>query len=226
MPRAKRPLSEADPNASTRSSRTRSKAPKLQEKQSGGPDQQETEQKSNEKQKDSSPEKEENNENANDSPVQPKISTSRHKSLQVYEEHPIDASIAERFEDRSYMMRIIKTYNDLHIPELKELLAERALRISGKKSDLVSRLVQWDDQHPSGEKKVGDDHKEALARQPVPIGANASEMGPKKEDPVTAIQRRGPEGPPVYDELGFELDYKKCTGGPTTKDAMVRNMDR
>ncbi|KAL9624964.1 MAG: hypothetical protein Q9160_001011 [Pyrenula sp. 1 TL-2023] len=111
------------------------------------------------------------------------------------------------------------------IVELKELLQERALKLSGKKDDLIDRLEDYDEEHPSGKKKVGDDYREALARQPVPIGAKASKMGPK-DDCFETMMKRGANGPPIYDELGFELDYKRCTGGPSSKDAMLDASER
>lgn len=127
------------------------------------------------------------------------------------------------------MIRIIQTYPDLQISEMKELLNERGLKISGKKAELIERLEKWDEEHPSGARKVGDNHREALARQPVPIGAKASEMGPKIDHPSTAMMKRGPRGPrgaPVYDEMGFELDFERCTGGPRSKQAILNACDR
>ncbi|KAF2643919.1 hypothetical protein P280DRAFT_466637 [Massarina eburnea CBS 473.64] len=214
MPRTKRPLSTTDPNATSRS-----KVPKLKdERQSENPVKQEPKQEANEKptvnQREPHP--------AMASPATSRI----RKHIKAHTDHPIDVSIAERFENKSYMMRHIETYSDLQIAELKELLKERKLPVSGKKPDLVSRIEKYDEQHPSGAKKVGDEYKEALARQPVHIGAKPSEMGPKREDSTTTMQRHGPRGPPVYDDLGFELDYEKCTRLAVSKSAMVNSMER
>lgn len=91
---------------------------------------------------------------------------------------------------------------------------------------MIERLEQWDDEHPSSDKKVGDDHKAALARQPVPIGAIAAEMGPKEDGVMERLARAGPHDPPVYDDLGFELDYEQCMGGPRSRSGMVTRMER
>lgn len=139
----------------------------------------------------------------------------------------IAASTAERFQNRHpALMRFIKTYEDLQKDEMKELLTERGLKVSGRKDELIERLEGWDEEHP--ERKVGDDHREALARQPVPIGAKAEEMGPKEGSTLERIRKRGPVGPPVYDEMGFEVDYEKCTGmqprsGPTGDDLIEQD---
>ncbi|KAL9615928.1 MAG: hypothetical protein Q9160_009140 [Pyrenula sp. 1 TL-2023] len=142
--------------------------------------------------------------------------------------HPeIDVSIAERFKNPSLgMIRVIQTYPDLQMSEMKELLNERSLKVSGKKAELIERLEKWDEEHLIGARKIGDDHREALARQPVPIGAKASEMGPNVDHPCEAMVKRGPRGPPVYDEMGFELDYERCTGGPRSKQAILNACDR
>lgn len=202
MARPKRPLSQIDPNAPVTSGQPKSKAAKL----------------------------------ANSKPSQT-TNIADHGKHYIKRppkrrpgEHPeIDKDIAERFEKRGPSFRIIETYKHLQVAELKELAGERGLKLSGKKDDLIDRLESYDEEHPSGKKKVGDDHREALARQPVPIGAKASKMGPK-DDMFETMSKQGPNGPPIYDELGFELDYKRCTGGPSSKDAMLdaseRVMDR
>jgi hypothetical protein len=143
--------------------------------------------------------------------------------------HPnISVSIAERFSSDCPGWRLLSTYPDLQVKELKELLSERALPKTGRKDELVALLEEYDDQHPSTERKAGDDRKDALRRQPVPIGAVASEMGPKDEDLETRVVRGGPNGPPVYDEMGFELDYEKCARGSVmpSKKTMLNRMDR
>lgn len=142
--------------------------------------------------------------------------------------HLLDVDIAERFGSSSHMMRLNRTYADLHMGEMKELLDERGLKKAGRKADLIARLAKWDDEHPSGKKKVGDDHKEEVEKAPVFIGAKASKKGVKGEDPHETILRRGPRGPPVYDEMGFELDYGKCAGSSSmpSKSTMLNNMDR
>ncbi|KAL9110619.1 MAG: hypothetical protein Q9227_004796 [Pyrenula ochraceoflavens] len=128
------------------------------------------------------------------------------------EHPPLPLSIAKRFEERrpDQPSVYLRTYPDLEVRELKELLSERGLHLSGKKGVLIERLEAWDEEHLKNEKKVGDDHKEALARQPVNIGAKAEEIGPKDEDAFLRMAKSGPNGPPVYDELGFELDYDHC----------------
>lgn len=180
MPRAKRPLSEADPNAN-KNAQPKAKAP---------------------------------------------------KRLQTYErtekKHPnVTVSIAETVPLQKSHDEARK---DLPRPpgqRAGELLSERGLPKTGRKDVLVERLEEHDKQHPSTEKKIGDDHKEALRRRPVPIGAVASEMGPKEEDTATRLLRAGRNGPPVYDEMGFELDYDKVGGGGRpSKQAMLNRMDR
>ena len=122
---------------------------------------------------------------------------------------------------------MVYTYVDLNMSQLKELLDERKLPKSGRKDDLVTRLEEWDEKNPSSEKRVGDDEKEAIRRQPVAIGGKASEKGPK-DDPARYLERRGPYGPPVYDEMGFELDYEKCRGGRImpSKQTILNRQDR
>jgi len=43
-------------------------------------------------------------------------------------------------------------YNKMKISELKELLAERELKVGGKKAELIERLIEWDMENSSSKK--------------------------------------------------------------------------
>jgi hypothetical protein len=122
MPRPKRPLSEADPNANN-NAQPNAKNPKRIHASASRPA------------KPAPPEKAKPN---------------------LPKKHPnISVSIAERFSsDDSLGWRLLSTYPDPRVKELKELLSERALPKTGRKDALVARLEEYDDQHPSTERKL------------------------------------------------------------------------
>lgn len=70
-------------------------------------------------------------------------------------------------------------YESLRVTDLKRLLRQRGLRLCGPKHELVARL------------READNH---LLLEP---------------SPVDWILQRGSRGPPVYDELGYELDIEE-----------------
>jgi hypothetical protein len=101
-------------------------------------------------------------------------------------------------------------YDLLSKPDLQK---ECGLIKSGNKSDLVARLESTDkarrDKYANA-KNAPSSSEEAAKR---PIGAKAppskSQAGFSKNGSCEKILKRGPSGPPVYDEMGFEIDYNK-----------------
>ncbi|KAH0559349.1 hypothetical protein GP486_004137 [Trichoglossum hirsutum] len=104
-------------------------------------------------------------------------------------------------------------YNLLLKPDLQKECTARGLIKSGNKSDLIARLESADqarrDKYAHG--KNAPYSKEEVAKRPigakVPPSKHRADFG--KNDPHEKILRRGPSGPPIYDEMGFEIDYEK-----------------
>jgi hypothetical protein len=103
-------------------------------------------------------------------------------------------------------------YDALSLPELKDELRKRELHISGSRPTLVQRLKQSDHDRSLPVKQA----IEAAARrrrEELSAGADhpsTSEKGLKTRwDREQVVLRGGPNGPPVYDDFGYKLDYEK-----------------
>jgi SAP domain len=103
-------------------------------------------------------------------------------------------------------------YDALSLPELKDELRKRELHISGSRPTLVQRLKQSDHDRSLPVKQA----IEAAARrrrEELSAGADhpsTSERGLKTRwDREQIVLRGGPNGPPVYDDFGYKLDYEK-----------------
>src|SRR5579862_3951287 len=108
-------------------------------------------------------------------------------------------------------------YDLLSKPDLEKRCTARGLIKSGGKWDLIARLKAADkarkDKYANA--KNAPFSKEEVAKHPigakVPPSTSRASFG--EHDPGTKILRRGPSGAPVYDEMGFELDYDKVAKG-------------
>ena len=128
--------------------------------------------------------------------------------------------------------RAQQDYNLLKVPDLKGICKKRTLPVGGTRLELVKRLFSADGRPiPSDDaisthappKKTG---AIPIKRRGPPLGTSRREKKQKSLSPDTkglyddyaredlAI-RRGPNGPPVKDTQGFELDPKLCAQART-----------
>ncbi|KAI9785890.1 MAG: hypothetical protein M1839_008156 [Geoglossum umbratile] len=111
-------------------------------------------------------------------------------------------------------------YDSLLKLDLQKECTSRGLIKSGNKPDLIARLEAADkakrDKYANANAKNGPISKEAATKRPIgaKVPPSKSKGGPKfgKNNPQAKILARGPSGPPVFDEMGFELDYNKVAG--------------
>ncbi|KAI9767673.1 MAG: hypothetical protein M1840_005544 [Geoglossum simile] len=106
-----------------------------------------------------------------------------------------------------------RKYDSLLKVELQKECTARGLFKTGNKSDLIARLESADkakrDKYTNA--KNAPISKEETTKHPIgaKVPPSKSRAGFGKNDPGEKIMKRGPTGPPVYDELGFEVDYAK-----------------
>jgi SAP domain len=106
-----------------------------------------------------------------------------------------------------------RQYDSLLKAELQKECTARGLFKTGNKPDLIARLESADkakrDKHANA--KNAPISKEEAAKHPIgaKIPPSKARAAFGKNDPEEKILKRGPTGAPVYDELGFELDYAK-----------------
>jgi hypothetical protein len=123
-------------------------------------------------------------------------------------------------------------YDALSLPELKDELRKRELHISGSGPTLVQRLKQSDHDRSLPVKQA----IEAAARrrrEELSAGAghpSTSEKGFKTRcDREQIVLRGGPNGPPVYDDFGYKLDYEKIAksmGGSVRHRSNFKKMEK
>ncbi|KAL0480360.1 hypothetical protein AKO1_007073 [Acrasis kona] len=121
-------------------------------------------------------------------------------------------------------------YHTKTIPELKELLKPRGLKVGGKKFELIARLLLDDEQKkPKGSTSAQDSTKEAGSNEEEDLGKSSQPVIPTlplsfdvsiipveiSADGQGGVTDRGPtEGPEYYLELGFEggVEFKVKSG--------------
>lgn len=94
---------------------------------------------------------------------------------------------------------------------LKPTHQELALRECLSDKDGVS-IVKSNQADENDRDIRGTGSKEAIATSSKKITAAERDSAYHKKEMVC---KGGPNGPPVYDELGYQLDYYKVTGRPT-----------
>ncbi|KAF2430001.1 hypothetical protein EJ08DRAFT_650007 [Tothia fuscella] len=110
------------------------------------------------------------------------------------------------------------------MPKLKDELRYRNLKISGRACELINRL------------KMSDEERSLPFKRNVEIAARKrrEEKPPPDEldfhvnfDRERQVLRGGPNGPPVYDDWGYELSYDKLNGsGTTNKQTILRRQEK
>jgi hypothetical protein len=119
-------------------------------------------------------------------------------------------------------------YDLLSKPELQKECISRGLIKTGNKPDLVARLKSVDkakrDKYANA--RNAPVSKEEAAKRPIGAKVPPSKGGLRfgKNDPLEKIKRRGPTGPPVYDEMGFELDYDKVANSGRRRRPGARSL--
>ena len=107
-------------------------------------------------------------------------------------------------------------YDALSLPELKDILKERELFISGSRPALIQRLQQSDRDRSVPAKQAIET---AARKRREKAGKNKQgstkpsskadfELNFKREEKVL---KGGPDGPAVYDGYGYRLDYTKVS---------------
>ncbi|KAF2814439.1 uncharacterized protein BDZ99DRAFT_460087 [Mytilinidion resinicola] len=109
------------------------------------------------------------------------------------------------------------SYDGMGLPELKDELRKRRLKISGSKGDLIKRLNQNDHERSLPVKQA----IEAAARKrreknPPPQEDDSDAQFDRDMIRENKVLRNGPTGNPVFDDWGYELSYDKLSGSRTT----------
>ncbi|KAF2497787.1 hypothetical protein BU16DRAFT_525387 [Lophium mytilinum] len=116
------------------------------------------------------------------------------------------------------------SYNEMGMPELKEELRKRYMKISGSKGDLIKRLTQNDHERSLPVKQA----IEAAARKrreanPPPQEDDWHPQFERDNIREKEVLRNGPTGKPVFDDWGYELSYDKLSGSRTMNKKTILN---
>ena len=132
--------------------------------------------------------------------------------------------ILQRSDWQTVMKKAVdsKNYGKLLHCELKNLASARQLKVSGSRYDLVQRLEEADHKSSLAVKrkreKIAQSRREAAGIRPDNFDYRSmieydDMLFSEKQHEL--VMRLGPSGPPVFDRMGYKLDYEKIAKYPS-----------